>query len=73
MKKASRELRSNFLERICNEMNEASKTSKNKKIPWGFVPKLLNEAKSEEPWVTKNMINFAYIADLYLGHFYLVL
>ena len=59
MKKASRELRSKFLDSICNEMYEASKNSKNKKVPWGFVSKLLKEAKNEEPWVTKNMVNFA--------------
>ena len=41
-------------------MYEASMTSRNKKVPWGFVSKLLTEAKNEEPWVTKNMINFAY-------------
>ena len=60
MKNASRELRSNFVENICNQMYEASMTSKNKKVPWGFVTKLLKDAKKEEPWVTKNMINFAY-------------
>jgi len=60
MKNASRELRSKFIENICNEMYEASMTSKNKKVPWGFVSKLLKDAKKEEPWVTKNMINFAF-------------
>ena len=60
MKKVARELQSKFLESISNEMYGASKTSKNRKVPWGFVSKLFNEAKSEEPWETRNIISFAY-------------
>ena len=44
MKDASRELWSKFLENICSEMYEALMTSRNKKVPWGFVSKLLTQA-----------------------------
>ena len=33
---------------------------KTKKLPWGYVAIILNEAKAEEPWKTKSRINFAF-------------
>ena len=57
---ASKELRRNFLERICEKMYNASQSSPTNKVPWGYVSKIIKETKSAEPWVTKNKINFAY-------------
>ena len=57
----SKELRRNFLERICEKMYNASQSSSpTNKVPWGYVSKIIKETKSAEPWVTKNKINFAY-------------
>lgn len=60
LKEASRELRSKFLERVCTDMFSTMKSSKTKKLPWGYVTNILNEAKAQEPWITKNKINFAF-------------
>ena len=29
-------------------------------IPYGFITKIMNEARTEEPWINRNIINFAY-------------
>jgi len=60
VKEASRELRSKFLERVCTDMYNTQMSSKTKKLPWGYVSKILNEAKIEEPWITKNKLYFAF-------------
>ena len=60
LKEASIELRSKFLERVCTNMYDTMKASKSKKLPWGYVTNILNEAKAQEPWITKNKINFAF-------------
>ena len=60
LKVASRKLRNKFLERIAEEIFNAASSSKNGKVPWGFSAKILRESREQEPWVTKNMISFAY-------------
>ena len=60
LKEASRELRSKFLERIAAEIHRAAVSSKNGKVPWGYSSKILIETKLQEPWVTKNMIDYTY-------------
>ena len=60
LKDASKELRSKFLERVCTDMYSTMKSSKTKKLPWGYVTNILNEAKTQEPWITKNKIKFAF-------------
>ena len=60
LNKASRELRSKFLERVCTDMYSTMKSSQTKKLPWGYVTKIVNEAKAREPWITKNKIYFAF-------------
>ena len=57
---ASKELRRNFLERICEKMYNASQSSPTNKVPWGYVSNILKETKNDEPWLTKNKINFAF-------------
>ena len=60
LKEASKELRRNFLERICEKMYNAAQSSPTNKVPWEYVSKIMKETKSAEPWVTKNKINFAF-------------
>ena len=60
LKKASIELRRKFLDEVCTDMYNTLQSSKSKKLPWGYVTNILNEAKAQEPWITKNKINFAF-------------
>ena len=60
LKGASRDFRNKFLERIAEEIYSAASLSKDGKVPWGFSSKILKESREQEPWVTKNMISFAY-------------
>ena len=60
LKVASRKLRNKFLEEIAEVIYHAASSSKNGKVPWGFSAKILKESRKQEPWVTKNMISFAY-------------
>ncbi len=57
---ASKDLRRNFLERICEKMYNASQSSPTNKVPWGYVSNILKETKNDEPWLTKHKINFAF-------------
>ena len=41
-------------------IEHAAQTSKNGKVPYGFVNKLVLESASEEPWINRNVINHAY-------------
>ena len=43
--------RDNVLDRLCKEMLYAAQTSKNGKVPYGFVNKLVVESAKEEPWI----------------------
>ncbi len=52
--------RKKILDRLCTEISTAAKCSKNGKVPYGFVNKLLQQSKREEPWINRNAINFAY-------------
>ncbi len=54
------ELRCNFLERICDQMYSATKSSPNKKVPLWYVSSILKELKTEESQVTRNMIKFVF-------------
>ena len=38
----------------------AAKTSKNNRLPYGFVNKLIEQTKDDEPWLNRNILNFAY-------------
>jgi len=60
LKVASRKLRNKFLEEIAEVIYREASSSKNGKVPWGFSAKILKESREQEPWVTKNMISFAY-------------
>ena len=46
LKEASIELQSKFLERVCTNIYNTMKSSKSKKLPWGYVINILNEAKT---------------------------
>ena len=52
--------RQKILHRLCTEISTAAKCSKNGKVPYGFVNKLLQQSQREEPWINRNAINFAY-------------
>ena len=60
LKGASRDFRNKFLEKIAEEIYSAASSSKDGKVSWGFSSKILKESREQEPWVTKNMISFAY-------------
>ena len=60
LKQASRDLKNAFLNKVCREIEYAANSSVSGKIPYGFITKLMNEAKAEEPWINRNIINFAY-------------
>ena len=38
----------------------AVRASENRKVPYGFVTKIINETNAEEPWINKNIISFAW-------------
>ena len=52
--------RQKILHKLCCEISYAAKSSKNGKIPYGFVKKMVEETKDEEPWINRNTLNFAY-------------
>ena len=41
-------------------MYNTQMSSETKKLSWGYVSKILNEAKKEEPLITKNKLYFAF-------------
>ena len=55
-----RKYRKKILHKLCSEISYASKTSKNDKIPYGFVNKMVQQGKIQEPWISRNVLNFAY-------------
>ena len=52
--------RDKVIKRLCDEIKYAAQSSINGKIPYGFIKKLLNETKEEEPWINRNLISFVY-------------
>ena len=55
-----RAYRNNIIETLCKEILNAAKTSTNGRVPYGFVNKLVKQSSKEEPWINRNVINFAY-------------
>ena len=53
-------LRDNVLNNICYEMDYLAKTTKNGRVPYGNVGRLLEDNKVDNPWLTRDKINFAY-------------
>ena len=49
-----------LLNQICEELMYIESTSPNGKMPWGTVTNIVNQTKDDNPWVTRNMITFAY-------------
>ena len=49
LKQASKDLKNAFLEKVCREIDYAAATSMNGKIPYGFITKIMNETKDEQP------------------------
>ena len=52
--------RDKVIRRLCDEINYAARSSINGKIPHGFIKKIIDETKVEEPWINRNLISFAY-------------
>ena len=52
--------RAKVIQRLCNEIKYSSQSSINGKIPHGFIKKIIDETKEEEPWINWNLILFAY-------------
>ena len=46
MIEASKKLRRNFLERICEKMYDASQSSPTNKVPWGYVSNISKEIET---------------------------
>ena len=59
-KKAVKAAKAASLTDICISMNEAAKNNKNR-LPYGYVTKLLKELKSDLQWLTRNIINKAFL------------
>ena len=55
-----RKYREKVLHSLCTEMSFAAKTSKNNRLPYGFMNKMIEQTKDEEPWINRNIMNFAY-------------
>ncbi len=49
-----------LLDQICKELMYIESTSPNGKTPWGTVTNIVNQMKDDNPWVTCNVITFAY-------------
>ena len=60
LREEQRKYRKKILHKLCSEISYTSKTSKIGKIPYGFVNKMVQQAKIQEPWITRNVLNFAY-------------
>ena len=60
LKQASKDLKNAFLDKVCREIDYAATSSVNGKIPYGFITKIMNRTKDEQPWINRNMINFAW-------------
>ena len=60
LKEATKEFRNAFFEKICVAIDCAVCASVNGKVPYGFVIKMINKTKAEEPWINKNIISFAW-------------
>ena len=55
-----RKYREKVLHSLCTEISYAAKTSKNGRVPYGLINKLISQTKNEEPWINRNVLNFAY-------------
>ena len=66
-----RAYRKKVLDRICDKVNFAAKSSITGKAPYGYTQKLLKEIQEEESWLILNMVNYAlkkfYIKNGVLG------
>ncbi len=60
LKRPNKEIRKVLMDQICYELYDATKRSKNGKIPYGLVNKIVKRSKPKDPWVTRNVINFAF-------------
>ena len=49
-----------LLKEICDELFYAESTSGNGKIPWGTVTRIIKNTVEDNPWINRNVINFAY-------------
>ena len=53
-------LRENVLNNICFELDNLSKQTKNGRVPYGAVSRILKENLTDNPWLNRDKINFAY-------------
>ena len=50
-----------LVQQICEEMLYSQTTSvSGTKVPWGTITRIINETKDDNPWINRNVINFAY-------------
>jgi len=58
--KTNQERRSKLLNEVCRELFYAVSTSPNGKMPYGEVAKAVKILKEDNPWINRNVINFAF-------------
>ena len=56
LREERRKYREKVLHSLCSEISLATKTSKNGRIPYGLVNKLIKQTKDEEPWINRNVL-----------------
>ena len=56
----NRKRRNILLKEICDELFYAESTSGNGKIPWGTMTQIIKDTVEDNPWINRNVINFAY-------------
>ena len=58
--KTNRERRSKLLNEVCRELFYTASTSPNGKMPYGEVAKVVQSLKTDNPWINRIVINFAF-------------
>ena len=58
--KTNRDRRSKLLNEVCRELLYTVSTSPNGKMPYGEVAKVVKNLKNDNPWINRNVINFAF-------------
>ena len=63
-KKLKNDMRQAVLEKICKELYDSSEKNGSKK-PYGSVAKIVNDMKTDFPWMNRDVVNYAF--KLYKG------
>ena len=58
--KTNRDRMSKLLNEVCRELLYTVSTSPNGKMPYGEMAKVVKSLKNDNPWINRNVINFAF-------------